>query len=78
MPQQRQRQGKSDGVLNGRQDLVIEGDGMNLRMVQAERKGQLTGASGDQFANNAVARCAVFKMEEDKRACVDVLTDSPV
>ena len=39
--------------------------------LQAERKGQLTGASGDQFANNAVARCAVFKMEEDKRACVD-------
>ena len=39
--------------------------------LQADRQGQLTGASGERYANNAVARCAVFKLEEDKRACVD-------
>ena len=38
---------------------------------QAARRGQLTGGSSDQYMNHALARCAVFKMEEDKRACMD-------
>ena len=37
--------------------------------VQADRQGQLSGGSNDQLRNNALARCAVFKVEEDKRAC---------
>ena len=36
---------------------------------QADRQGQLSGGSNDQLRNNALARCAVFKVEEDKRAC---------
>ena len=39
--------------------------------MQAGRQGQLTDRSSDQYAGNAVARCGVFRVEEDKRACVD-------
>lgn len=41
---------------------------------QADRQGQLTAASRDQYVNNALSRCSVFKMEEDKRACVERVT----
>ena len=36
---------------------------------QAARQGQLTDP-GPVFRENATARCAVFKSEEDRRACV--------
>ncbi len=52
----------SDGSSNAKEAAAAR---------QADRQGQLSGRSGDQYANNAVARCAVFKMEEDKRACAD-------
>ena len=38
---------------------------------QADRQGQLSTQGGDQYQANAVARCGVFKVEEDKRACLD-------
>ena len=38
---------------------------------QADKQGQLTTDSPEQLARNAVARCSVFKTDEDKRACVD-------
>ena len=42
--------------------------------VQADRQGQLSGGSNDQLRSNALARCAVFKVEEDKRACESRIT----
>lgn len=36
---------------------------------QAARQGQLTDP-GSSFRENAIARCAVFKTDEDRRACV--------
>ncbi|WP_395026829.1 hypothetical protein [Comamonas odontotermitis] len=43
--------------------------------LQAGRQGQLTDRSSDQYAGNAVARCGVFRVEEDRRACVDRVTN---
>lgn len=38
---------------------------------QAERQGQLGGAqSADQYERNALARCQVFKTDDDRNSCV--------
>lgn len=41
---------------------------------QADRRGQLSGGSSEELTRNALARCAVFKVEEDRRACASRVT----
>ncbi|MBB6578170.1 hypothetical protein HNP33_002250 [Comamonas odontotermitis] len=65
-PHQRADRSVADGSSSSREAAAA---------LQADRQGQLTDRSNDQYAGNAVARCGVFRAEEDKRACVDRVTN---
>lgn len=67
---------KAKGAHHGQRD-VTEGSSSSKEAAaarQADRQGQLSGGSNDELTRNALARCAVFKMEEDKRACESRVT----
>ena len=65
-PHQRADRSVADGSSSAREAAAA---------LQADRQGQLTDRSNDQYAGNAVARCGVVRAEEDKRACVDRVTN---
>lgn len=61
------KRGEARGDARANAD-VAEGSS-SAREAAAARQGQLTDP-GSSFRENATARCAVFKTEEDRRACV--------